>query len=141
MGVKQWGSGAMPYLTPIFRAVLLALPLAASANGSFSVDGEFAPVKKQIPALWASLGKAFELPADGWAIRVGDTVNPNLGGKRIGPWCFSTRPKGTKPPDTLVLCVNTEARWLDAKGKPVDMEKAVRVEERFEAVEIKPLAR
>lgn len=122
----------------IIAALCLPLALSAKADGSFQVDVEFEPIRKQIPALWRALADSLELQRSGWANRIGNGVNPRLGGTRLGPYCVLGRPKGTAGPYSLKVCFNTEYLWFDAAGKKSTLEEATRVEERFVSVDIEP---
>ena len=116
--------------------VLLALPV--NAGGSFDVAIEFEPIRKQIPDLWQALSNSLELQQSGWASRIGENVNPALGGARLGPYCLLAKPKGSTGPYTLEICFNTDYLWFDARGNESSLTEASRVEERFVSVEIKP---
>lgn len=119
--------------------MLLQLPLLAEAGGSFAVDGDFAAIKMQIPALWQSINTAFDLDSSGYANMIGTNVNEQLGHRRVGPYCLEGKPKAQKGVNTLLFCFNTEYLWLDSKGRETAMEKAVEVKEKFVSLEIRPI--
>jgi len=127
-----------PFQTGVVLFALYGANL--SAGGSFDIDIELKPIRQQIPELWTALNQAFEMQRSGWANRIGNPVNPRLGGTRVGPYCLAGRPRGVPGPDSLAICIHTEPRWLDAAGREVDLPEAERVEERFRSVEIRPLA-
>lgn len=123
----------------VLALLLVAFALPALAGGTFDVDKDLAPVRQQIPELWGAVTKSFDLAPSGMASRVGANVNARLGGLRVGPWCIPAKPKGAAGPYTYEVCLNTDATWLDAKGKTVDLGKAVKVEEKFSSIEIRPM--
>ena len=122
-------------------STLVALLASASAwaGGSFRVDTEFKPIKAQIPELWAALSSAFDIESSGGASMIGNNVNERLGHLRVGPYCLPAKPKGAAGPNTHLICFNTEKKWLDARGRPVDLPEAYSVTERFVSVQIEPL--
>jgi hypothetical protein len=125
-------------LRSIVAALCLPIAFSASAAGSFQVGIEFEPIRKQIPELWRALSDSLLLQQSGWANRIGDNVNPRLGGTRIGPYCLLGKPKQTPGPNTLKVCFNTEYLWFDAAGNRSTLEDATRVEERFLSIDIEP---
>lgn len=119
-------------------AVFLSISTPSVAGGSFDVNIELKPITNQIPELWQYLTSTLELQQSGWASRIGNEVNPRLGGTRIGPYCLLAKPKTANGPYTMEVCFNTEQLWLDSQGKNCALDRASRVEERFVSVEIKP---
>ncbi|WP_163839528.1 hypothetical protein [Pseudoxanthomonas sacheonensis] len=119
-------------------AVFLVVSTPAAAGGSFDAHLELKPITNQIPELWQVLTGSLELQQSGWASRIGNEVNPQLGGTRVGPYCLLAKPKSASGPYTLEVCINTEQIWLDSHGKKSTLGQASRVEERFVSVEIKP---
>jgi hypothetical protein len=108
------------------------------AAGSFLVDVELKPILDQAPAVRSFLLDALEIQSSGWANRIGNNVNPRLGGTRVGPYCLRAKPRSAPGPYTLEVCVNTEILFFDANGRPTTIEAASRLEEKFLSVEIKP---
>jgi hypothetical protein len=119
--------------------VLIFFASSAFAGGSFSVEDEFAPIKKQIPELWQALNMSFDIRTDGFASRIGNDVNPRLGHRRVGPYCLAGKPKGQKGSDSYMFCFVTEYIWLDENGKKSSLEEAFDVQEEFVSLELSPL--
>lgn len=119
--------------------IFLCVPASSYAGGSFSVDVEFAPIKEQIPGLWASLVASFDLAQSGSANVIGNNVNERLGHRRVGPYCLQGKSKGQEGHSDLLFCFNTEYVWLDKKGNTSDLQRAYDVKEKFMSLEITPL--
>ena len=109
------------------------------AGGSFSRD-DLAPVLAQSPIVAEWIAGALELDETGDAVRIGQNINPHLGGMRVGPYVLSAKPKGAPGPFTLEVTVETKLVCLDAAGKATDIGKARRIREEFESVVVRPLA-
>lgn len=137
----------MPDVRRVLQAVLLAallitlllLPLPARAGGSFLRDQELMAVLDTAPEVRDWLLESLDMAESGWAMRVGNDANPNLGGTRVGPYCLPAKPKGAEGDWSLELCVHTDIFWLDAEGRETDMDQAVEARETFEHLEIRPL--
>jgi len=124
-------------------AILFAilLPIVTHAGGSFSVDTELDPILNQVPEIKRILSESLEIQESGWASRIGQAVNPRLGGRRIGPYHVRAKPKGAAGDFTLELIVHTTHVLTDAKGEPSDLPSATLISETFASVEIKPLTK
>lgn len=120
-------------------AVLISLPgSAAWAEGSFGFE-DIQPILQQQPVLaqWLTGGLDFD-ETGGYAIRIGQNVNPRLGGLRVGPYVILAKPKGAAGPFSLEVTVETEIICLNKAGKPVDVSKAQTIQEKFSSVTVKP---
>ena len=120
-------------------AVLISLPGSAVwAGGSFAME-DLLPILQQQPVLakWLTRGLDFD-ETGGYAIRIGQNVNPRFGGRRIGPYVILAKPKGASGPFTLEVTVETELICRDTAGKPVDVSKAQTIQEKFSSVTVKP---
>jgi hypothetical protein len=117
---------------------LLFLPLTAKAGGSFLVE-DIKPVLAQVPEIEKYIFSTLELGKSGDASMIGSTINPRLGGTRLGPYCINAKPKGATGGYVFTLCINTEYDFRDKKGKSCGIEKAYSVKETFLSMEIKPL--
>jgi hypothetical protein len=117
---------------------LLLLVAHSHGAGSFLVDVELRPILDQVPAVRSFLLDVLEIQPSGWANRIGNNVNPLLGGTRVGPYCLRAKPGMAPGAYTLEVCVNTEVLFFDAEGRRTTIQAASRVEEKFLSVEIKP---
>ncbi|THB71717.1 MAG: hypothetical protein D6E12_00820 [Desulfovibrio sp.] len=116
-------------------ATLMALP--AWAGGSFHVD-QLWPLLEQQPAVAQWVAQGLELNESGFAMRIGQEVNPNLGGMRVGPYMILAKPKDSEGPFTLELTIETHMECLDESGNPVDIDKAVTINETFKSLTVRP---
>ena len=120
-------------------AVLISWPGAAAwAGGSFSFEQDLRPILNQQPVLaqWLTGGLDFDQTGD--AVRIGQNVNPRLGGLRVGPYVILAKPKGAAGPFTLEVTVETEIICRNQAGKPVDVSQAQTIKEKFSSVTVKP---
>jgi len=108
------------------------------AGGSFILD-DIKPLLDQAPQVKAYLFSTLDFDACGSADRIGNNVNPRLGGARVGPYCINARPKGSKSGNIFEICINTDIDFRDKKGKSCELDKAYSFKEKFLSVEIKPL--
>jgi hypothetical protein len=116
----------------------LFIPISlANAGGSFIID-DIKPILAQSPEVQKYLFATLELTKSGNANRIGNNVNPRLGGTRLGPYCIYARVKGAMGKNTLEVCINTAYHFLDKAGKPCELEQAYSVEEEFVSAEIRP---
>lgn len=111
---------------------------AANAGGSFLLD-DIKPVIEQSPDIEKYLFATLELTKSGQANRIGNNVNPRLGGTRLGPYCIYAKPRGAAGKNTLEVCINTEYHFRDKTGRPCTLEQAFSVTESFVSIEIKPI--
>jgi len=118
-------------------AALFAGAGSVAAAGSFRPDVELAPVLEQAPAVRDFVLAALDMAESGSADRIGNDANAFLGGTRVGPYVIEAKPKGADGPFTLELVFHTVHRFLDASGAEVALGDAVRVEERFDFLEIR----
>ena len=128
----------MRHLAMLALAALLTFSAAsARAGGSFSVD-EFMLILEQQPAIAQWIADSLDLDETGTAMRIGQEVNPNLGGMRIGPYTILAKPKGADGPFTLELTMETQMDCLDDSGNSVEFDKATAIEESFDYLTIRP---
>ena len=118
-------------------AALLAISALAGASGSFRPDVELVPILDQTPAVRDFVLATLDMAGSGSANRIGNDANALLGGTRLGPYEIAAKPKGSNGPFTLELVFHTAYRFLDASGAEVALADAVRVEERFDFLEIR----
>jgi hypothetical protein len=122
----------------LVMAVLISLPgSAAWAGGSFALE-DLRPILNQQPVLAQWLTGSLDFDETGYAIRIGQNVNPRFGGLRVGPYVILAKPKGAAGPFSLEVTVETELICLNKAGKPVDVSKAQTIEEKFASVSVKP---
>ena len=126
----------------MLAAALMVLVLTQSAwgAGSFSRDDDLIPILEQQPAIAAWVAGGLDLDESGSAMRIGQNVNPNLGGLRVGPYIILAKPKGAPGPFTLEVTVETEMDCKDDKGNTVDLEKATTIIEKFISITIRPIS-
>lgn len=124
---------------PLLAAALL-FPVQIFAAGSFSPEEDLAPILEEAPVLREFVEGALELAPGGSASRIGNAVNPRLGGRRVGPYHILARPKGTEGSFTFELIFHTEIVYLDERGEAVGLPEAVAIRERFESLEIRLVA-
>jgi hypothetical protein len=120
--------------------LLAGLVGVASAAGSFRPEIELAPVLDQVPSIRDFVSATLDLAESGSADRIGVEANRHLAGTRVGPYVIEARPKGSKGPSLFVLVFHTTHRFLDAAGAEVELAAAVRVEEKFDFLEIRPVS-
>lgn len=131
--------GFHPYAVIACFLIALLMPSASWAGGSFVIE-DMIPVLDQTPDIKAYILGTLDLDKSGYANRIGNSVNPRLGGKRLGPYCINAKPKGAKGNFTLKLCINTAYDFRDEKGRPCELGQAYSVTERFVSAEISPSA-
>lgn len=110
---------------------------SAWAGGSFSLD-DLKPILAQEPVIEKWLTDGLDLDETGDAVRIGQNVNPRLGGTRIGPYVLLAKPKGASGPFTLEVTVETELLCRNSAGKTVDISKASVIEEKLSSVSVRP---
>ena len=125
-----------------YSRLLIAIffPVIALAGGSFSVRVELDPILNQVPEIKQYLYSTLDIKPDGWAGRIGQSVNPNFGGRRIGPYHVLVKPKGTDGAFTLELIIHTKRILLNHEGEEVGIHLATHISEEFLSAEIKPFS-
>lgn len=123
------------------NATVLLLTIGLSApcwgSGSFRPEIELAPILAQVPSVERYLATTLDLAEGGSADRIGTSVNPHLGGTRIGPYVIRAKPKGSAGGYIFELTVRTTVEFLDGAWKTSDLRSAEHVRERFESVELR----
>lgn len=126
------------YLASLVLALLTTISaIPAWAGGSFSAE-ELWPILEQQPAVAQWIAQGLDLDESGFAMRIGQDVNPNLGGLRVGPYMILAKPKGAEGPFTLELTVETQMECLDDSGNIVEFEKATTINETFDSLTVRP---
>lgn len=125
----------------VLAATLLVMALAQSAwgGGSFARE-DLIPILGQQPAIAAWVAGGLDLDESGDAMRIGQNVNPNLGGLRVGPYVILAKPRGASGPFTLEVTVETELNCMDDNGNSVELEKAASIEEIFSSITVRPVS-
>lgn len=128
----------MKFRNLIFFAGLIAglLP-QAHGSGSFSVE-DIKPLLKQKKEIYGFLTQSLDLATSGSADRIGQSVNPNLGGTRVAPYIVYAKPKGEKE-WVFEIQIDATTEYLDPTGKPTSLESATSVRETLLAIRISPL--
>jgi hypothetical protein len=130
------------YVRSALLAIGMTMLIGAScsscwAGGSIALE-EIMPLLEKAPAMVKWLNDTLDLDTVGDATRIGQNVNPRLGGTRIGPYTILAKPKGAPEPYIFEVTIETTQSFRDAKGKSVDVSKAHSVEEKFESISIRP---
>lgn len=123
-----------------FAAGLLCLALASSgafAAGSVIPD-EFLPLLKQKTQIFEFVSASLDLDESGSGDRIGQAVNPRLGGTRIAPYFVKAKPKGEKK-WSLLLEIQATVEFLDDNGRRTEIHTASSVRETFTGIRISTL--
>jgi hypothetical protein len=116
----------------------LIIPVSLSyAGGTFLIE-DIKPILSQSPEIQKYLFATLEIAKSGDANRIGNNVNPRLGGVRLGPYCIYAKPKRAMGKNNLEICINTAYHFSDKAGKPCELEQAYSVKEEFVSAEIRP---
>jgi hypothetical protein len=118
-------------------AVTLLSAQSSYAGGSFALE-DILPILQQDARLATWISNSLDIDETGDATRIGQTVNPRLGGMRIGPYVILAKPKGAGGAFTFELTVETEIIGRSAAGKIVDIAKASTITEKLQSVSIRP---
>lgn len=112
----------------------LMAPCICLGAGTVSL-AEIDPLLRQRPEIRDFLMSSLDMDSTVMAaVRFGSHVK-YLGGARMGPYMIQARPKTPKGASPLEVVLCTEARFLDASGKPTgDETNAVRLEEKLTVV-------
>lgn len=130
----RWPSAIGTVITFI---AIISSPEPCFGSGSFE-PRDIKPLLNQRPALARAIEERLELATIGQAMRLGPST-PALAGYRVAPYQIEAKPKGEQGPFTLLLSVDADTKYLDAKGKPVAMARAVAVKEKLTDVCLLPL--
>jgi hypothetical protein len=110
------------------------VPSIAHAGGSVSW-GEVMVILDQEPQIANIVYSTLDCASSGWTeSRIGGMFP--LGGMRLGPYQVPCRLKGSTTDYSLLLIVNTKYTMYDDTGKEVNVDKATKVDERFESIQI-----
>jgi hypothetical protein len=91
------------------------------AGGSVSFEEQAVPLLQTQPVLLQFVQRSLDVAPVGSAIRLGKDFGDNTG-KRITPFSFEARPKGTTGPFTLLLIVNSTEGMNDNNESAVTIE-------------------
>lgn len=117
-------------------ATLFTVSVSGFAAGSFDYKTELVPIlKRQADIKWF-IDHNFRVDASGSANRIGNEVNPRLGGKRVGPYHIRAQSTAFKKLFWYNLTIHTDQRYLDADGNESTLQEAAQVEETFKSLEI-----
>jgi hypothetical protein len=115
--------------------LVFLVPSVAHSGGSVSWD-EVKVILDQEPQIAKIVYSSLDFKTSGYTdYRIGGMFP--LGGKRLGPYQMPCRLKGATTGYNLLLIVNTEYTMYDDTGKEVDIDKATKVDERFESIQIR----
>jgi hypothetical protein len=117
----------------------LLAPHTVLAGGTFPLK-HLRPILEREPALAKHLFSTLDFAEWGVSSRVGSTVNERLGGARLGPYRILAKPKGAAGGYTFEVVVYTKKTFLDGSGKEVTLADASSIVERFDYLEIRPVA-
>jgi hypothetical protein len=120
-----------------FAGSIAALLPQAHGSGSFLVE-DIKPLLKQKKEIYGLLTDSLDLATSGSADRIGQSVNPNLGGTRVAPYIVYAKPKGARD-WVLEIQIDATTEYLDPSGKPTSMESATSVRETLLSIRISPL--
>jgi hypothetical protein len=121
--------------------ILVVASLHAVAGGSFVVADKLAPLLHKTPVLEQYVTASLDLEPGGMANRIGQIVNPNLGGTRVGPYVVRAKRKGAKGASTLQIKFITETTFLDSDGRPATLQTGTQVTEIITSVDISLLTK
>lgn len=109
-------------------------------GGSFHFEDDLRPILAQNPPLEDYIINTLDLSDSGIAMRIGQNVNPHLGGKRIGPYIMRAKPKGSEGPFIWEITFETEQVFTGEDGRIVsDISDAREISEWINAVTIRVL--
>jgi len=124
----------------LLSAILsIIFPLSSHGGGSFLIE-DILPLLQQNKDLSEFVAAHLDLESGGWAARIGNRVNENLGGARIAPYSIRAKPKGSPGPWTFELIIEAETEFLDSKGNAVSLEKGESIREKLLGIKLIPLS-
>ena len=109
----------------ITLAVVLSTVFSAQAGGSVDWTQDALSLLKKNPKLALIIDKTLEVAQNGTAIRLGKNFGDEQG-RRVSPYQFAARMKGSKGPYDLVLIihdvsglheVDDEQTWIEIRPK------------------------
>jgi hypothetical protein len=140
-GRSTWNVRSIVMKSFILTLVACLVCASAYAGGSFDFADQLLPLLEEQPKLKEYLLSTLDIAPQGYACRIGSTVNAHLGGKRIGPYVLKAKPKGVIGDYTLELTFHTEKKYFDANDKVSNLALGVKVLEKLKWVEIKMLSK
>ncbi len=125
-------------MNKVFLLFLIFLLFSSSlfAEGSFEFDTKLLPLLKKDNSIGKYLLETIDFSKSGSAIRIGQDVNPKLGGGRVGPYTIYAKPKGSSGPYIFKVTIVTSQKGKDEKGNSVTILNASRIEEEIVSIEI-----
>jgi len=121
-------------------ALIAGLPAPLQAGGSISSSDLKSLLSVDDP-ITVYVRQSLDIAPTGGATRIGQAVNPNLGGQRVGPYTFPARRSGNSGDYNLIVTLKTSVKWLDDSGNVVDVGKATKFTEKLTGVEVAPMAK
>jgi len=116
-----------------FTLVLFLNSLLAFADGSFLFKSDLLPILQSEKILGEHFLSSYDFSESGSASRLGNMVNPNLAGARVGPYCISGKLKGSEGQFNLKITIDTNVIYFDSNGKVSTIEKATKITETFKS--------
>ena len=116
--------------------IAVLFPVLANADGTIYLSDIDALLKQQ-PELYKTLKTTLDIEEIGLAPRISAYMSAGLGGRRVAPYTFDAKPKGSKGPYIFVLEIRAKTRYYDRKGKEVPVRDAVSMKEELESIGIK----
>jgi hypothetical protein len=107
----------------------------ARAVGSLGTE-DIIPLLKQNKELFDYIAATLELSPGAAGSRIGQSVNPRLGGARVAPYYLFAKPKGARD-WTFEIQTDAEVEYLDDKGHVVDLFDASAFRENFLGITIR----
>jgi hypothetical protein len=126
-------------MNKVIICIFLVIPFVLNAAGSFRYKEELRPILEQRMDLLWLLEQSFQFEESGSAGRIGQLINSNLGGKRVGPYTILAQSKGMNKIFWYEITIHTEKTYLDSTGSSTNIRQAVEVSESFISVDIKPI--
>jgi hypothetical protein len=118
-------------------ALLSLLPNTILADGTIGSEDLLRELAKSNPKLVQTLREGFELDADATGNSIGNAINPQLGGTRIGPYTLHGRLRRAAGSEKLVITLMTTITFLDAEGKKTSkVATAASVKEEFKSIQL-----
>lgn len=125
------------------RLIVGAVSLLVSASAAWAagsvISTEYAPLLAQRKEIHDFVSAYLDLDESGSGDRIGQAVNPTLGGTRIAPFFIKAKPRGEKR-WTLLLEIQAEVDFLDADGNRTDLVDAISVRQTLTGIKLTPLA-
>jgi len=120
----------MNKLPPSTQTIVAILSLASLTLTAFAAESisqsELKPLLGELTSRWQELKQTYDIKEVGTALTVPKRINPTLADARVLPFEFSARPKGSDRPYEVTIEITGENRFLDSKGREVDLTEGIR---------------